>query len=118
MNKVFQTRFGGHYAPLENQGNCFQACVATVLQMPLEEAYDCTGIQEEEHWFDDFNKWLSQYNLGCIFVEHSAEKPISGSAFKGIQIAECMRKTLYHGERHVVVIQDGQLLHDPHPKAT
>ena len=117
MIKVYQTRFGGEDAPMEKQGNCFQACVATVLQMPLEEAFDCTSLQSEDHWFDDFNEWLEQYGLGCIWFETSEEKPMSASIIRGIHIAECKSKTLYNGERHAIVIRNGELFHDPNPNA-
>ncbi|KKL82824.1 hypothetical protein LCGC14_1980900 [marine sediment metagenome] len=119
MLRVYQTTFGGSKATLEQQGNCFQACVATVLGIPLEEAYDCRGIQdgEDSHWFDDFNKWLERYGLGCIFIESNKDIPAAVSGWPGIHIAECRSATLYNGERHVVVIRDGDLLHDPIPDA-
>ena len=116
MNQVNQTRFGGKDAPVRKQGNCFQACVATVLQIPLEEAFDHAFLPDDQ-WFGEFNKWLEQYGLGCIFLETSEEKPATCSGFLGIHIAECMSKTLYHGERHAVVIKNGNLLHDPNPNA-
>ncbi len=37
---------------------------------------------------------------------------------KGLSIAVCMSKTLYHGERHVVVTHNhNELFHDPNPNA-
>ena len=118
MLKLYQTKFGGKETLIEGQGNCFQACVATVLQMPLEEAFNHASYSDDE-WLAEFNTWLEQYNLGCIFIEMSEEKPVSTSAIKGLHIAECMSKTLYHGERHAVVIRDHfELFHDPNPNAT
>lgn len=117
MFKIDRTRFGGKDSPIYGQGNCFQACVATVLQIPLEEAFNHASYADDE-WLPEFNKWLEQYGLGCIFVEMSQEKPASTTAIKGINIAECMSKTLYHGERHAVVICDNfELFHDPNPNA-
>ena len=118
MFKVNQTKFGGKDAPLEEQGNCFQACVATVLQMPLEEAFDCRGIQDNDDWMDAFNKWLEQYGLGCIFLETPKDNKPGMTVPRGIHIVECMSKTLYNGELHVVVVKDDwELLHDPSPYA-
>lgn len=119
MIKVFQTRFGGKDAPTEKQGNCFRACVATILQMPLEEAFDCIGVQDDrQEWLTEFNKWLEKYGLGCIWLESSKENPAICTAFVGLHIAECMSTTLYCGTRHVVVVRDGLLFHDPNPNAT
>ena len=67
MFKVNQTCFGGKDAPLEQQGNCFQACVAMVLQIPLEEAFDSRNIQDDGDWVGEFNKWLERYGLGCVY---------------------------------------------------
>ena len=115
MAGVFQTRFGGSNAPLEEQGNCFQACVATVLRIPLSEAFDCRPIPGER-WFAEFNEWLEQYGLGCIFLEAQNETVLA-TILKGVHIAEHMSETLYNGERHAVVIIDGALVHDPNPYA-
>ena len=118
MIKYYQDRFGGKDAPIEQQGNCFQACVATVLQMPLEEAFDCCFHEDDGKWFDEFNEWLEQYGLGCIWLETPKDNKPGMTALPGIHIVECMSKTLYQGERHVVVVKEGwELLHDPHPDA-
>lgn len=118
MFKVYQDRFCGRDAPKEQQGNCFQACVATVLQMPLEEAFDCCLHEDDEKWFDEFNEWLEQYGLGCIWLEMPKDNKPATSVFKGIHIVECMSPNLYHGERHAVVVKEGwELLHDPLPSA-
>ncbi len=118
MFKVDQTSFGGKDAPLEQQGNCFQACVATVLQMPLEEAFDCRGVQDEGDFVGEFNNWLEQYGLGCIYIFSSQENPIKTTEFKGLFIMEQMSETLYQGERHVVVGRNHfEIFHDPNPNA-
>ncbi len=118
MFKVDQTTFGGKDAPLELQGNCFQACVATVLQMPLEEAFDSREPQQNEDWVEAFNVWLEKYGLGCIYFEHTNDKPIHCTPIKGVIIAECMSETLYNGEHHVVVANGNfEVLHDPNPYA-
>lgn len=117
MLKVDQTRFGGKESPLEEQGNCFQACVATVLQMPLEEAFDCCPYSDEE-WFDEFRDWLEQYGLGCIWLEMPSDNKPAVTSFPGMHIAQLMTPALYHGEEHVVVVTEGwELFHDPIPKA-
>ena len=115
MTKVYQTRFGGYDKPLAERGNCFQACVATVLQIPLEEAFDCWSYPEED-WWDEFNKWLEKYGLNCFYLEMPLDYIPIPAAFPGIYIGEYMSTNLSHGERHVVVVKDGwELVHDPDP---
>ena len=120
MFKVDQTLFGGQNSPLEEQGNCFQACVATILQMPLEEAYSCVGTQgkEGEDWLSDFNDWLEQYGLSCIFV-FNEPNPIKMTELRGMSIAEFTSATLNDGTRHVVVMLNHfEVFHDPNPNAS
>lgn len=115
MKPVFQTRFGGIKAPPEEAGNCWQAAVASVLEIPLEEAFDLTKYDEtdEEHWFEQYNKWLFGYGLACIYFRSTKEQPITCSVLLGYHIAECKSATLKNGEYHVVVIKDGHVVHDP-----
>ena len=116
MIKVSQTKFGGHGSPLEEQGNCFQACVASILEIPLEEAFDCRPYPDGT-WFDKFNEWLKPYGLYCIAFDHTKEKPVTCTQVAGYAIMDCMSTTLYHGEHHVVVILNQKVVHDPNPHA-
>ncbi|MCH6575571.1 MAG: hypothetical protein IH795_10285, partial [Bacteroidetes bacterium] len=37
---VNQTKFGGSDAPIEEQGDCFRACLASILELALDEVFD------------------------------------------------------------------------------
>ncbi|KKL84801.1 hypothetical protein LCGC14_1961060, partial [marine sediment metagenome] len=37
MKPIYQTRFAGPDAPVAEQGNCFAACLASILECSLEE---------------------------------------------------------------------------------
>lgn len=122
MKPVYQTRFGGIDTPQEEQGNCFQACVASVLELPLEEAF--TNIPYEQvnggkpgEWFDKFNEWLARYGLGCIAIDVDKDNPPAYSTLLGYHIAQVDSVTLRHGDAHVVVIYNGEVVHDPNPNA-
>jgi hypothetical protein len=115
LKKIMQTRFGGYDSPVEEQGNCLQACVASVFELSLEEAFD--GIPHGENWFEEFNKWLERYGLAAIFIEHSPQKPVAASALFGYHIGEVQSKTLTNGEHHNVVLLNGEVIHDPNPNA-
>jgi len=116
MIKVNQTTFGGKDAPLSEQGDCFQACVASILEIPLEDAFDCRPYPDET-WFDKFNEWLRPRGLYCIIFDHTAEKPLACTQILGFAIMDCMSTTLYQGEHHVVVIHNQEVVHDPNPHA-
>ena len=123
MIPVYQTRFGGLSAPREEQGNCFQASLASILEPPLEEAFDCVAFDEAaegsrfEHqpWFEALQSWLAEYGLAAIYQEVES-LPVSTS-YCGYHIAEVKSRTLQDGSRHAVVLLDGVLVHDPNPNS-
>jgi len=113
MKSIFQTWLGGIEAPTDGHGNCFQACVASVLEIPIEGAFN-HGVFSDEKWFGEFNTWLKQYKLACIFIECSEEKPLHSPPIYGIHIAEMIPKS---GTRHAVVIDGDKVVHDPYPNS-
>ena len=72
MKKVYQTKFGGKDAPDEEKGNCWQACVASILEIPLEDAMHDIHY-DGPAWLERFNAWLRQYGLACIEFKVSPE---------------------------------------------
>lgn len=123
MVKIYQTRFGGIDKPVEEQGNCFQACLASILEIPLEKAFDCIpfdtlqdGLLETEPWYLAFNEWLSQFGLASIYLSYSPVIP-AVSSLLGYHIAEVKSSVLKNGETHAVVIHNGDLIHDPNPNS-
>ena len=113
MIKIYQTKFGGIDAPIGKRGNCWQASVASILELPLEEVPDIQEWDEGLHWFDEFRKWLEQYGLGAIGLATGGNITI-----QGYHIMECKSTTLEKGEMHVVVGLNQEVVHDPNPNAT
>lgn len=98
--KVYQTKFG---LP---GGNCFNACLATIFGLSLDDVPD---FMKDSLWYERFTDW-SVKKLGL--------QPID------IQINGCPIPRGYHiinGESkngdywHSVVGKDGEIFHDPHP---
>ena len=117
MKPVFQTRYGGSDAPLAEQGNCFQACVASIFELPLEEAFDLRPYPADE-WFDAFNKWLVKYNLACTFIPSTEKEPLACTVPIGYHIFEVLSKTLSNtDDRHAIVICDNVVVHNPNAKS-
>ena len=127
MIKIEQTSLGGIDRPISEQGNCFQACLASILEMPLEQAFDCIPYdQPQDHtcgekfegqlWYVEFEKWLASFGLGCIYLEWKPTTPAI-TQLTGYHIAEVKSSTLKNGETHCVVIRNGELAHDPNPNS-
>jgi len=125
MIKVYQTKFGGSDLPMKEQGDCFQACLASILEIPYDLAFSCVygddkpkkgELFEKQPWYIDFLKWLEQFGLASIYLEWKPTAP-TVTALLGYHIAECKSSTLRNGDTHAVVIHDGDLVHDPNPKS-
>ena len=112
MKPVEQTVLG-------DQGNCFEACVASLLEIPLEDCNifpDGVGLDSEadkasgRHWWIVFQEWLrlnhKRHPIYIMFSEMGGDKPkgysiISGPGPRGLL--------------HSTVGLDGEVAHDPHP---
>ena len=112
MKEIKQTWLGGLDAPKNGDGNCFQACVASILEIPLEGSFN-HGLFSDGEWFEKFNEWLVQYGLASIFIECSSDNPLGSTKLRGIHIAEM--ETAESLLKHAVVIDGDKILHDPMP---
>lgn len=95
-------------------GNCFSACMASILEMPLE-AVPCF---EEEDWIIRWNEWLRPRNLAIMICDlpEDAEKlhRYRKTCMPGYTIpgADSPRGPW----KHAFVAFDGELVWDPHPQ--
>jgi len=107
MKPVFQTRFG------YPKGNCFAACVASLLELKIEEIwegdeFDAT-MQSNAAWWWGWRTWLNSRGYDLVHVNN-------GAWFlppKGYAIANGISKS--SEIRHSVIVLNGELVHDPHP---
>lgn len=108
MKPVDQTLF----AP--GIGNCFSACVASVLEVPLDEVPNfCEG--QAADWYDRFMAWLRPrgfYAITCKIGGRPGE-PDGGWYPEGIHIAG--GKSPRYDCLHAVVARGSDVVHDPHP---
>ena len=107
MIPIHQTTFGG---PDSDQiGNCFATCIASILELPLEEVPNFCAAT---HWRAAMNAWLK----------------LRGQFYMDVNLPGDLRDDLvsdwgYHvmsgegprGLRHSVVGYQGKMVHDPHP---
>jgi len=108
MKPVMQTRFGNE------EGNCFDACLASLLEVPLETIPHLN----EENWVDATNAWLMK-EFGCFYFEFEYNEamafPVLGyHVMSGISPRSPDWPRLYHS----VIGYQGKMVHDPHPDGT
>lgn len=104
MKAVDQNLFGF------TEGNCFAACVASLLELPLDEVPNFCAIAS--NWFAEFNLWLRERGLYALALDLSNEwRPeglhiLSGPSPRGAGGED---------ELHSVVANGRDVVHDPHP---
>jgi hypothetical protein len=108
MNRVDQTVFGFP------GGNCFSACVASILEMDLAEVPYFMGDEPDEaddKWFARLDEWLKPHGFYAMCLRADSEwKPkglniLSGKSPRGVK----------DDDMHSVVADGTELVHDPHP---
>lgn len=100
MKPVDQTTFG------MPEGNCFAACVASVLEVPLDSV---PNFCAEKNWFERFAHWLRPKNLLPVMFLTNDAQAFVGDAFVLVG-GDAAR-----GHKHSVVYCGGVMVHDPHP---
>jgi hypothetical protein len=91
-------------------GNCLQACVASIHELPIEAV---PHFVQFENFGEALRLWLD--GRGFALVERATLKhPDIAPWQPGVPIL-AFGKSPRGGWAHSVVWQDGDLLHDPHP---
>lgn len=109
MKPVDQTRFG------RPGGNCFQAALASILEMPLEQVPDFCNMKRTD-WESALNEWLYDYGLFAMHVDLAKSEAVCLEWLTDncLALAAVPSKT-GSGGLHSVVYHKGRVIHDPHP---
>ncbi len=116
MKPVFQTKFGGADAPEEDQGNCMAACLASIFEVGLDGVPDFIGQIESGKWWFTLSEWLKARNLAILMIKTPAFDVPAGFAMAGVD-SETLLDDRGGKDGHMVVVNGGQLAHDPNPNA-
>lgn len=109
MKPVHQTQF---YVPPKGEGgdplkvgNCMAACVASVLELDLDDVPNFAANPPDTYWLS-FIEWLMERGWYAVCFEGTFPYPgyymVSGDSPRG-------------DFKHLVVYCDDELAHDPHP---
>lgn len=108
MKPVVQTRRGGHDVPPEQRGDCMQASIASILEVPIERVQ--IPHSDDEHWWDTAQRGVRA--LGYALVV--ADPRIWPDTFwlAGVPSLNLFRE---NGSPlpHMIVMHDGVVAHDP-----
>lgn len=119
MRRVMQTMFGAR------AGDCFAACVASILDLPREAVPHFCAVPDGEDWFADFQTWLAA--RGLVAFEAALPVPlvpclarmtpgaliiVAGPSPNALPELPCLHACVARAT------DDGagfEIVHDPHP---
>lgn len=88
-------------------GNCFAACVASILEVPIDSLPNHFSDGEApDRWLDLWVDFLRPYGLGIIYADEMFSRQPQGYAIAEMAVQD-------HPWNHAVVCLDGAVIHDP-----
>lgn len=117
MKPVFQDKFYEPGVPSNMQrGNCWTAAIASLLELDLHEVPNFVQIDVDggKDWFLHTLSFIGDlgFDLYRVWTGHQAQPEpdefymVTGVSPRG------------NGLYHVVIFQNGEMVHDPHPDGT
>ncbi len=89
-------------------GNCLSACLASILELPLQMVPDFAAETDgDEEFLRAVNRWLGRKGLNYRQVPLGPVPPVGWHTLEGVSP---------RGGQHAVVARDGVIRHDPHPQ--
>ncbi len=108
MWRIMQTTFGGPLEAPEKQGNCFMACVCSLLHVSLERAPRLNMSTDE--WLEVAQRFVSEQNHWLLFL------PAEWADALGPDTCYIATGPSPRGPwMHSVIKRGDQIVHDPAP---
>lgn len=99
-------------------GNCFNACVASILELPIEKASSILPGQPGS-WLHRWKRWLADHGYRLVYAD--VDMPPLGYSIATVYTDR--RYPDNHPRRpgvliaHSCIALDGRIVHDPYPQA-
>lgn len=87
--------------------NCHAACIASVLELSIDNMPEISPDLENDEWHDTWGKWLSGLGIVAYDVNFNDAKIIFGYT---IGVVKSQR---FEGSLHSIVCLDGEPVWDP-----
>jgi hypothetical protein len=105
MKKIYQT-----IRNFEN-GNCMQACVASLLELPISSIPNFMENGEEKY-LENRDKWCESVGLFIIALELKDDAVDYFKNAYGIALIDSPRSD--NGKKHAVIVKGTRVVHDPY----
>lgn len=119
MRPVHQTLFRDESAPPDQRGNCLQAALASVFELALDDVPHFVALSEDR-WWTALYEWHLERNILVNYERtHDEEGEHIPGAWVPLGVPYLMCGPSPRGAfSHVVVAQNHEMIHDPHPAGT
>lgn len=105
VKPVDQTTFGSP------GGNCFSACVASILELDIAEVPYFMGVED---WWPPFVEWCVARGINPVFHDRREGSATEHDpAPRGWSIVTGQSPRYEAGHYHSIVAHDGMIVHDP-----
>lgn len=108
MKPVMQTKRGGHNVPPEERGDCMQASIASILEVPIERVQ--IPHSDTEHWWDIAQRGCR--TLGYALVVASPTIWPDAVWLAGVPSLN-LRREDGSPLPHLIVMNGARVAHDP-----
>ena len=105
---VKQTRLHKGLQPISDRGNCFPACIASLLNMQVEDVIQIQEHYDNPEWPQILQRWLNSKGYRWRSIEQ-------GEDVRGKYILVSGTSPRFSNCTHIVIYKDGVMVHDPHP---
>lgn len=92
-------------------GNCFPACIASMLGLPLNEV-PFFSTKNQKVQLGQASKWLRGFGIKLVHIPGSSQPP--KNAYYMVQ----GKSPRFPDAYHMVIGKNGRIVHDPHPDRT
>jgi len=101
-----------HQTIFGKRGNCYAACIASILELPLEIV---PNFCEHRDWQQRSKAWLAERGLGIVTISYASVFPFPDGSFP-LPSGYCILSGLGpRGYRHCCVGFEDKVVFDPHP---
>jgi hypothetical protein len=101
---------------LGERGDCMRACLASILDLPLDDVPDFVNEGDPAFWFGRAQSWLRPQGKRMVWVDPSIAPFVNvDEAVLHIKVGFANRASIALNETHAVVGLGETIVHDPHP---
>jgi len=95
--------------------NCLQTCLASILDVPIDEAPDTVRMPPYRRWTDQkwraITEWAGMRGRKAVFTDASSRRRVRALEESGEYYIATGPSG--NGEFHCVVMRHGEIVHDP-----